>query len=287
MTTNYSISLITRLVQDALPKPPKVADILDRIKQALKDEDFSESYRLWYEADHLIHKNLFPGRAELDALETTMVLGWEFEGFIKNVFHRLSAGDWEGALSELNGATEMFERSKITFPVTYNKIQMLGTSIKTILASEGKRSKEHTPVKPIFGKTLDISQYHSDVFMLMPFAEAFSSIYDVIATTVRSLGWTIKCSDYLFSKHSIMTDIWSALNKCEIVLADCTGRNANVFYEIGIAHTIGKTVILIAQSKDDIPSDLRHLRFILYENSSEGMNTLRTELVTVLSNLTQ
>ena len=51
-------------------------------------------------------------------------------------------------------------------------------------------------------------------------------------------------------------DIWEGLNKAAIVVCDLSRKKANVFYETGIAHTLGKDVILIAQAKEDIPFDI-------------------------------
>jgi hypothetical protein len=62
------------------------------------------------------------------------------------------------------------------------------------------------------------------------------------------------------------------------VICDCTGRNSNVFYEIGIAHTLGREVILITQSAADIPFDLRHLRYVLYSDTKAGLLVLQTQL---------
>jgi hypothetical protein len=63
-----------------------------------------------------------------------------------------------------------------------------------------------------------------------------------------------------------------------IVICDCTGRNANVFYEAGIAHTLGKDVILITQNRSDIPFDLSHLRYIFYLDNNEGREKLSKDL---------
>ena len=63
-----------------------------------------------------------------------------------------------------------------------------------------------------------------------------------------------------------------------MVVCDCSDRNPNVFYEIGIAHTLGKEVVLITQSKDDIPFDLRHIRYVQYLNNAEGRRALVTKL---------
>ncbi|MET4764181.1 MULTISPECIES: hypothetical protein [Bradyrhizobium] len=43
-----------------------------------------------------------------------------------------------------------------------------------------------------------------------------------------------------------------------------------MFYEAGIAHTLGREVILITQNENDIPFDLRHLRHVRYLNNAEG-----------------
>jgi hypothetical protein len=56
----------------------------------------------------------------------------------------------------------------------------------------------------------------------------------------------------------------SSICKSSVVVCDLTGKNANVFYEAGIAHSLGKDVILNTQSADDVPFDLRRLRYIPY-----------------------
>ena len=75
-----------------------------------------------------------------------------------------------------------------------------------------------------------------------------------------------------------MSDIWNAIYDARLIIADCTNRNPNVFYEIGVAHAIGQKVILITQNKDDVPFDLRHLRFIDYEYTPRGMREFESRL---------
>lgn len=60
-----------------------------------------------------------------------------------------------------------------------------------------------------------------------------------------------------------------------------------MFYEIGIAHTLGREVILITQADADIPFDLRHLRYVRYLNNGEGLQTLRERLQPRLAELAQ
>ena len=78
----------------------------------------------------------------------------------------------------------------------------------------------------------------------------------------------------LYGNKPIIQDIWSAINRAEIIVAELSGRNPNVFYEVGICHTLGKEVILLAQDIEDIPFDLRYLRVILYEPTYRGCKQL-------------
>jgi hypothetical protein len=117
----------------------------------------------------------------------------------------------------------------------------------------------------------------------MPFSAELKPIYENhIKKTVSDLGLRISRADDFFGPGSIIKDIWSAIHGARIVVADCTGRSPNVFYEIGLAHAIGRQTILISQSINDVPFDLHHLRVILYEYTPPGMdafeNTFRTTI---------
>jgi hypothetical protein len=134
----------------------------------------------------------------------------------------------------------------------------------------------------IFGKP-KASKSWSQVFMLMPFTPDLKLIYDAhIKKAISELGLSIARADDFFSRGSIMHEVWSAINYAKVVIADCTGRNPNVFYEIGIAHTLGKDTILISQALKDIPFDLHHLRVITYELTPEGMIKLEEDLKSAL-----
>ena len=74
-------------------------------------------------------------------------------------------------------------------------------------------------------------------------------------------------------------DIVELIARSKVVVCDLTGKNANVFYEVGIAHTLGREVVLITQSAADVPFDLRHLRYIPYLSNSEGLEQLKESLL--------
>lgn len=129
------------------------------------------------------------------------------------------------------------------------------------------------------------SQYEADVFMVMPFKDKIrEEVYrDHVAKRIMGLDLTIKRGDDFFSQNSIMQDIWGAINAADIIIADCTGRNPNVFYELGIAHTLGKRTIMITENEDDIPFDLRHLRYVKYEFTPRGMSNFETDLIEIVN----
>jgi hypothetical protein len=68
------------------------------------------------------------------------------------------------------------------------------------------------------------------------------------------------------------------IDRSRVVVCDCTGRNPNVFYEAGIAHTLGREVILITQADQNVPFDPRHLRYVRYLNNREGRAALTAAL---------
>jgi nucleoside 2-deoxyribosyltransferase len=75
--------------------------------------------------------------------------------------------------------------------------------------------------------------------------------------------------DDLFTPTDILEDIWQSINTADFVIADITGRNPNVLYEMGIAHTLAKPVLILSRQASDIPVDLATRRVILYGQTGE------------------
>jgi hypothetical protein len=98
----------------------------------------------------------------------------------------------------------------------------------------------------------------------------------VTLSSIDSTPQSLTClrADDIWEHDVIIQDIVSLIHRSRIVICDCTSRNPNVFYEAGIAHTLGKDVILIAQNESDIPFDLRHIRYVTYLNNNEGRENL-------------
>jgi hypothetical protein len=125
------------------------------------------------------------------------------------------------------------------------------------------------------------------VFVLSPFSEPFNTIYtDHVRPTVQSIpGLSCIRADDIYDNRPIIEDIWKGINEARVVISELTGKNSNVFYETGIAHTVGKEVILLTQSMDDVPFDLRHLRCIVYDYTPRGVSTMETNLRNTISSI--
>jgi len=118
-------------------------------------------------------------------------------------------------------------------------------------------------------------------FIVMPFGdEDLEVVYEDFVRPVveEDCGLTCERGDDVFGSSVIMDDIRGSIDAADIIVADLTGKNANVFYEVGICHTVEKPVLLMAQSIDDVPFDLRHRRVLLYEYSPRGCKKLERDL---------
>lgn len=114
-------------------------------------------------------------------------------------------------------------------------------------------------------------------FALLPFQEQFFEVYESsVAPAARDLGLRALHAGEIFGNREVVEDIWDSICAARVVVVDVTGRNPNVFYELGICHTLGKECIVITQEKADVPFDIRHRRFIEYR--PDGLTILRTVL---------
>jgi hypothetical protein len=114
------------------------------------------------------------------------------------------------------------------------------------------------------------------VFVLMPFEDEFSDIYKFgIKGAAEEVGAYAERIDEQIFTEGILDRIFTQISKSDVVVADMTGRNPNVFYEVGYAHALGKITLLLTQAVEDIPFDLKHRQHIVYAGK---IDALRKEL---------
>ncbi|MBT4425884.1 MAG: hypothetical protein HOC88_03260 [Rhodospirillaceae bacterium] len=124
------------------------------------------------------------------------------------------------------------------------------------------------------------------VAVMMPFAPEFDPVIEAIRTACCEASLECMRVDDMWEDSTIIQDIFSLICRSRIVVVDLTGRNSNVFYETGIAHTLGKVVVPITQSEADVPFDLQHHRVARYRFDENGLQDLVTKLVSRLRFLT-
>lgn len=106
-------------------------------------------------------------------------------------------------------------------------------------------------------------------FAIMPFGGWFDDYYTTIyCPAIENAGLKPCRADDLYRPSTIVHDIWSYTKRAKLILADLTGKNANVFYELGLAHALAKPAILVVENMDDVPFDLRALRIIEYDKNA-------------------
>jgi hypothetical protein len=106
------------------------------------------------------------------------------------------------------------------------------------------------------------------VFVIMPFSNDFRDIYQVgIKPACQEAGARCERVDDQMFLENILDRIYDQIISADIVVAEMSGRNPNVFYEAGYAHGLNKKVILLTQNADDIPFDLRQYPHIIYNGS--------------------
>jgi len=144
------------------------------------------------------------------------------------------------------------------------------------LTEAAKRTDRSVLCNPVFDRQ---QQKRSDIFVIMPFSEDMRKVFDqALAPAAQQASLSCARGDDSFGAHYVIDDIWGSILDAKYIIADCSNHNPNVFYELGMAHTIGKTTLLITQDKKWIPFDLRHWRYHVYESTRPGLAALRNSV---------
>lgn len=150
-----------------------------------------------------------------------------------------------------------------------------GDLFRVLFLIQQKNATLVRPPAPTAFSTDGINDQEGDlVSVMMPFGKEFDPVLTALQEAAKGIGLRCVRADDIWEHHHVIQDIVDLIAKAKVVICDCTGKNPNVFYEIGIAHALGKDVILITQSKGDIPFDLQHHRHKNYLANTEGLADL-------------
>lgn len=109
---------------------------------------------------------------------------------------------------------------------------------------------------------------HGDTcFVMMPFLDPIGGYYKSIYESAISKSGLrpVRADDDIFATGKIIDQVWSGITAAKVLVAELTGRNPNVFYELGLAHALNKPVVLVSSNQADVPFDLQHIRVIYYD----------------------
>jgi hypothetical protein len=104
-------------------------------------------------------------------------------------------------------------------------------------------------------------------FILMPFSQEFEDVYILgIRDVAERMNFVVERADSIEHNDDIVDLIREKIHNCDVVIADTTNKNPNVMYEIGLAHGMEKTVILIGRKGEKIPFDIHAINHIMYDS---------------------
>lgn len=263
---------------------PLAANLLRlNVGQYLKTEDFNHLIlehdydQLWKltKASVLSNKRAYPGYDPAKYYEEVLII------IIDTFFQTQKEKDCfafleivlKGIINWKKGSHDFSEviENLVRLGMPTDRLVRLNNAIKASRESIGKAVGKIA--QPSFGVDNKLC------FVLMPFDKHIAPVYsEVIKPLMRELELECIRADEFSKSNPIIDDILDNIKKARFLVADLTGRNPNVFYELGLAHAMSKEVILLAQNIEDVPFDVRHYRIITYQNSISGSAELKGKL---------
>jgi hypothetical protein len=137
----------------------------------------------------------------------------------------------------------------------------------------------HTEHEP----NLDSQNRPLRLFVIMPFKKEFRDVYILgIRDVAERLGMKVERADDLEHNEGVLDVILERIRMCDVVVADTTGQNPNVFYELGHSHAIGRKTIIISRRGQGLPFDIRHKNHVFYDTIVDLRQKLARRLRAIL-----
>lgn len=196
--------------------------------------------------------------------------------------------DYDAALTRMNQVLKQYKLEVILDQHSgAAKLRSVDGHFVSTAHSIPEAVKKITFAPKVFEVPHSTDVQHDLVAIMMPFGTAFSGIHDAIRKACSEAKLRCKRADDIWANSTIIQDIVDLIFVSEIIVVDFTGKNPNVMYETGIAHTLGKHVVPITQSIEHVPFDLQSHRVLQYHPNQEGLAKLTNDLAPRLKTLTQ
>ena len=122
------------------------------------------------------------------------------------------------------------------------------------------------------------------IFVVMPFASEFDDVYLLgIREVAEKLGFAVDRADDIEHNENVLEVVQERIRECAAVIADISGRNPNVFYEVGYAHAVSRPTILLCRKGENVPFDLQSINYISYVSIVELRDRLERRLRALLA----
>jgi hypothetical protein len=118
------------------------------------------------------------------------------------------------------------------------------------------------------------------VFVAMPFAKEFNAVYRYgLEKPVQDAGYLCERADLASFTGDVIQWVKERISRADLVIADLTGKNANVYLEVGFAWGCGKPTMLVVSRSEDLGFDVRGQRCLVYDSDITVLEELvRKEL---------
>lgn len=208
-------------------------------------------------------------------------------GAVKEYEARLSAIQRERDI--LRAQLEVSEKTTLTnqgmLETLQRAVENLGGQLSEPQRREAETAieslvQEHKAASPIKVPGLgDVPVDPTSIFILMPMSPQLDPIHDVIRNAAAGVGLRSSRADAISAAGSIIDQIFESIARAGLIVADLTGRNQNVMYELGLANAMGKKTLLLAQDIQEVPFDVRHQRILIYDLSFPKVKKLEHRLL--------
>lgn len=191
---------------------------------------------------------------------------------------RLKLSLAEEANLRLRESFTTFER---TINTVLDRLTPTEREAATDAVERAAKSRADQPRKPTRHLT-GVAAIPTDVFVVMPFRAELEPIYQIIKEAGQGVGLRIIRADEMVAPGQITVQIFDAVARAGLIVADITAQNPNVLFEIGMATSLGKDILIISQDRERIPFDIADHQVIFYENTIGGAQRLREQLATAM-----
>jgi hypothetical protein len=169
---------------------------------------------------------------------------------------------------------EGFERARRDIAARARSTAISGSAFPTTAGRPGDRAGAD-----VAGVGAGAPSAERTAFVVMQFGEPYDALYErVIGPVCLEQGLEPVRADDIFGPGVIVDDITDGIREAAVVIAEVSPANANVYYELGFAHAIGKPSVLLAAKDRPLPFDIRGHRCIFYEDTIGGKAAVEASL---------